>query len=80
MIAQALQEYPRLPLIKLCEVLGVSRSWFYTFYTRQKQSQFVQFEGLSEVRDTDVELRAAIEEIALEFPGYGYRRVTKALA
>ena len=30
--------------------------------------------------EEDVELRAAIEELVLEFPGYGYRRVTKALA
>ena len=27
----------------------------------------------------DVELRDAIERIVLEFPGYGYRRVTKEL-
>jgi len=27
-----------------------------------------------------VELRAAVEELVLQFPGYGYRRVTKALA
>jgi putative transposase len=73
MIALALQEYPQLPLVKLCEVLGVSRSWFYD---RQKQSRLVQVEGLSEL---DVELRATIEELVLEFPGYGYRRVTKAL-
>ncbi len=73
MITQALQEYPQLPLVKLCEVLGVSRSWFYD---KQKQIQIVQVEGLNEV---DVELRAAIEELVLEFPGYGYRRVTKAL-
>jgi putative transposase len=79
MITQALQQYPQLPLIKLCEILGVSRSWFYD---RQKQSQHAQLSQIERLdqRDVDVELRAAIEELVLEFPGYGYRRVTKALA
>ncbi len=77
MITQALQEYPQLPLVKLCEVLGVSRSWFYT---RQKQSQLIQVEGLGQQEVDADELRAAIEDLVLEFPGYGYRRVTKALA
>ena len=43
MIAQALQEYPQLPLVKLCEVLGVSRSWFY----EDKQRQSIQAEDLT---------------------------------
>ncbi len=76
MITQALQEFPQLPIVKLCEVLGVSRSWFYDRQKQSQHAQLVQVEGLSEV---DVELRAAIEELVLEFPGYGYRRVTKAL-
>ena len=79
MIAQTLQEYPQLPLTRLCEVMGVSRSWFYD---RQKQTKLIQIGGpsTSEVPEPDVELRAAIEELVLEFPGYGYRRITKALA
>jgi transposase InsO family protein len=77
MIAQALQEYPQLPLVKLCEVLGVSRSWFYAKQNHIHHAQDEQSRGVSEA---DVELRAAIEELVLEFPGYGYRRVTKALA
>jgi transposase InsO family protein len=75
MIILALHEYPQLPLTKLCEVLGISRSWFYD---RQKQSQLILGEELGQ-QEVDVELRAAIEELVLEFPGYGYRRVTKAL-
>lgn len=81
MIAQALQEYPQLPLIKLCEVLGVSRSWFYAKQNHIHHAQYGQSGGVSEADvELRVALRAAIENLVLEFPGYGYRRVTKALA
>jgi len=73
LIAQALQEQPRLPLTRLCSTLGVSRSWFYERQTRAEV-------GNAGDDETAVELRAAIEELVLEFPGYGYRRVTKALS
>lgn len=53
------------PVQHICRVLGVSRSWYYAPSLRD--------EG------TDTALRDAIEEIILAFPGYGYRRVTKAL-
>jgi len=45
----------------------VSRSWYY------------EKRGSEEKAIEDVELRDAIERIVLEFPGYGYRRVTQAL-
>ena len=48
----------------LCELLGVSRSWYYA------APQCV------ETAQRDVELRDAIEKVVLEFPGYGYRRAT----
>ena len=70
MITQALQEYPQLSISSLCELLGVNRAWYYAQLSREP--------NLVE-RAEDVELRAAIEELALEFPGYGYRRITKAL-
>jgi putative transposase len=54
-----------MPVSKLCELFGVSRSWYY-----EKPSP-------DEKAREDVELRDAIERIVLEFPGYGYRRVTK---
>src|SRR4029079_5608279 len=47
--------------------LGVSRSWVY-----QRSHAASQVER-------DVALRDAIERIVLEFPGYGYRRVTAEL-
>lgn len=70
MIAQALQEQPHLPLARLCSTLGVSRSWFYERQARVEADQ----------SEADVELRDAIEDLVLEFPGYGYRRVAKALS
>ena len=55
-----------VPVRQLCAILGVSRSWYYAA------------PGATD-EERDVALRAAIEELVLEFPGYGYRRVTKAL-
>jgi len=51
---------------ELCRILGVNRSWFYRA-------------GGGEPAAADTALRDAIEAIVLAFPGYGYRRVTRAL-
>jgi putative transposase len=67
MIAEARAEHPEASVEGLCELLSVSRSWYY-----QKPSSRHEAER-------DVALRDAIERIVLEFPGYGYRRVTEAL-
>ena len=53
---------------QLSRTLQVNRRWYYA---RLAQGEPV---------DPDVELRDAIEQLSLEFPGYGYRRVTHALA
>jgi putative transposase len=66
-IAQAHRDHPELGIVELCELVGVSRSWYYERPTRPTQAE------------RDLDLRDAIERIVLEFPGYGYRRVTKAL-
>lgn len=68
MIALLEEEHPQMPLVGLCELFGVSRSWYYERCCAK---------GLK--AEHDVALRDAIERIVLEFPGYGYRRVTKAL-
>ena len=52
---------------ELCRMFSVSRSWYY------------ERPSLEEKATRDIELRDAIERIVLEFPGYGYRRVTKEL-
>ncbi len=66
-MSQVLEEHPEVSLRSLCELFGVSRSWYY------------DKPGAEEKAERDVELRDAIERIVLEFPGYGYRRVTEQL-
>jgi putative transposase len=51
---------------ELCRILGVNRGWFYRAGARTPAA-------------ADMALRDAIEALVLAFPGYGYRRVTRAL-
>ena len=67
MINQAREEHPEMSIERLCELMSVSRSWYYARPSVQQRAH------------KDVELRDAIERIVLEFPGYGYRRVTAEL-
>jgi transposase InsO family protein len=67
MITIAHQEHPALPIQRLCELFGVSRSWYYEHLAAPRQDE------------EEVALRDEIERIILTFPGYGYRRVTRAL-
>ena len=70
-MSQVMEEHPEVSVRSLCELLGISRCWYY-----DKPSA-------AEKAERDVELRDAIEQhpegTRLEFPGYGYRRVTKQL-
>lgn len=66
MMTQAHHDHPELSIQRLCELFGVSRSWYYE--AQQEQ-----------VDEEETALRDEIEQLILEFPGYGYRRVTKAL-
>jgi putative transposase len=67
MIAQVHQEHPDLSIRRLCELFGIGRTWYYTQPSLEERAR------------REVALRDAIERIVLEFPGYGYRRVTRAL-
>ncbi len=67
MINQVHEDYPDFPLEQLCHLFEVSRSWYY------------EYRGQPEDDEGETALRDRIEEIILEFPGYGYRRVTHAL-
>ena len=67
MIAVLQEQFPALSRRRLCRLLGVSRSWYYARSSAEEQAE------------QDVNLRDAIERVTLEFPGYGYRRVTHAL-
>jgi len=53
-----------LPLTRLCRVSGLSRAAYYRRRTSRKR---------------DLTVRMAIHAIALEFPWYGYRPMTRAL-
>ncbi len=61
------QEQPSLSVRQLCKLLGVNRRWYYKCHKQHKRDE------------ADEKLREVIEQIVLEFAGYGYRRVTKAL-
>jgi putative transposase len=69
-IHEAHQQQPALAVRYLCRVLDVNRAWYYAAQQRSPAP------GAT----TTLALREAIEAIILDFPGYGYRRVTYALA
>ena len=52
---------------RMCQVGGISRSGFYRMKPKSSRA------------DQDVELRDAIQRIALEFPSYGRPRITQEL-
>jgi len=67
MIQQVHEDHPDLSTEYLCHLFEVSRSWYYAHIEQ------------SEDDEEETVLRDRIEEIILEFPGYGYRRVTHTL-
>jgi transposase InsO family protein len=67
-VIQASQHlFPHLPLARACQLLGLNRGSYY----RVREEPGPAPEALA--------LRQAIEQVVLEYPAYGYRRVTKAL-
>jgi len=69
-IAEAVAAPSSLSVRHLCALLDVNRAWYYARSVA----------GSAEDATESVRLRDAIERIVLAFPGYGYRRVTHALA
>ncbi len=67
MITRLKEDHLEVSERALCRVFSVSRSWYY------------QEPSVEQKVGKDLDLRDAIEHIVLEFPGYGYRRVTAAL-
>jgi putative transposase len=67
MIAAMHAAHPELSIRRLCALVGAGRTWYY----RRPSPE--------EIAARDTALRDAIERLVLEFPGYGYRRVTAAL-
>ena len=61
------QQKDALPLLHLCALFGVSRATVYRQQARAAEE------------DSDMELRDAIQRIALEWAAYGYRRISAQL-
>jgi transposase InsO family protein len=53
--------------MELCQVAGVSRAGYYRFRQRVQESE------------ADMDLRSALQQIALGRPSYGYRRMHREL-
>ena len=70
MIRESRSAYPTLPVERACALLGVSRHLYY---------RALQAPAASVYPPPDTALPTAMERIVLEFPGYGYRRVTAQL-
>ena len=67
MIQEVHEAASNLSIEQLCHLFTVSRSWYYEHITKPEEDE------------EETALRDRIEEIILEFSGYGYRRVTHAL-
>jgi putative transposase len=52
---------------RVCEIAGVSRAGYYRFLLRAPSPE------------SDLDLRSALQKVALEWPAYGYRRVHREL-
>jgi len=61
-----------LSIRRAAELLCVSRSGYYDWCQRKLNGEPVSSEE-------DMDLRSEIQNIAIEFPGYGYRRITAEL-
>jgi len=57
-----------LPISRSCLALEVSRSGYYKWRSQKEINN-----------SDDLDLKDQIQRIALEFPGYGYRRITAEL-
>lgn len=68
MIQENLSDDLSLPISRSCQALRVSRSGYYKWRTQLKIIPY-----------DDMDLKNQIQRIALEFPGYGYRRITAEL-
>jgi putative transposase len=67
LVAAAQPSTEALPLTRVCRALVLSRATYY------------RWRVAGPALDRDMELRTQIQEIALEMPAYGYRRITHEL-
>lgn len=66
MISAIQEAVPQASLRVICRTLGISRSWYYAAQQRSGTAG-------------DDQLVAWIEPLVRRYPGYGYRRITRAL-
>ena len=67
LVATAQPSADAFPVTRLCQTLGLSRATYY------------RWQGAAPVPDQEMEVRAQIQDIAVEMPAYGYRRITYEL-
>lgn len=72
---QCRKRFPQVPVEHACALLGLNRGSHY----RRRRRAAAPSAASKQARVRSSKLRAAVERTVLEFPGYGYRRVTKHL-
>jgi transposase InsO family protein len=65
LIREECEQKPHLPIGRLCKLAGISRAAFYRFEQPNTER--------------DMAIRIAMHDVAIEFPWYGYRPMTRAL-
>ena len=69
------ERFPQVPVERACALLGLNRGSHY----RRADASDAERTTSNRPKESSLSLRAAVERVVLEFPGYGYRRVTKHL-
>ena len=69
------ERFPPVPVERACALLGLNRGSHY----RHADASGAERPMSDRPKESSLSLRAAVERVILEFPGYGYRRVTKHL-
>jgi len=69
------ERFPQVPVERACALLGLNRGSLYRHAAGAGPGHI----AINRPKESSLSLRAAVEQVILEFPGYGYRRVTKHL-
>jgi transposase InsO family protein len=69
------ERFPEVPVERACALLGLNRGSLYRHAAGAEPEPIASHRP----QGNSLSLRAAVERVVLEFPGYGYRRVTKHL-
>jgi len=69
-IQENLSDYLSISISQSCRALEVSRSGYYKWQTPPE---------IAATDSEDMDLKNQFQEVALEFPSYGYRRITAEL-